>query len=93
MASKSSASAKVKVTVSLNSELVKELDMLVTETGVASRSLLMEDALRKWLNEQKRQKIEREMEAYYLSLTDQEKQEDREWGHTAAEAARCLWED
>ena len=93
MPARSLSSAKVKVTASLNPKLVETLDKLVKETNAGSRSQLIEEALIKWCNEQKRHRIEKEIEAYYLSLSDQELQEDRQWSQTATEAAKSLWED
>ena len=93
MASQSTSSAKVKVTASLNPALVEQIDEFVKETNAGSRSQLIEHALGKWCREQRKQKIEDEIEAYYLSLTDEERQEDRQWNRIAAESADLLWED
>ncbi|MGA7874837.1 MAG: ribbon-helix-helix domain-containing protein [Desulfoferrobacter sp.] len=93
MTSKSAASAKVKVTASLNPGLVKQIDEFVKETNADSRSQLIEDALEKWCREQKRRKIEKQIEAYYLSLSNDERQEDRDWDQIAAESAASAWED
>ena len=62
MTSKSAASAKLKVTASLNPGLVKQIDEFVKETNADSRSQLIEDALEKWCREQKRRKIEKQIE-------------------------------
>ena len=70
MDSKASSSAKVKVTASLDAELVRAIDEFLKESGDRSRSQLIEDALRKWQKEQKRQEIESQIEEYYLSLSD-----------------------
>jgi metal-responsive CopG/Arc/MetJ family transcriptional regulator len=92
MASKTTSSVKVKVTASLDAELVKSIDEFLKESGDRSRSQLIEDALRKWQEEQKRQEIERQIEEYYLSLSDKEREEDRNWGEIATQSARNLWE-
>lgn len=93
MASKFAASAKVKVTASLNPVLVREIDELVKETNAGSRSQLIEHALEKWCREQKKRKIDRQIEAYYLSLSNDERQEDHDWDQIAAESAASAWED
>jgi len=93
MASKSTSSAKVKVTASLNPALVKQIDEFVKETNAGSRSRLIEYALGKWGKEQEKQKIEKQIEAYYLSLSDEDRLEDRQWNQIAAESVESLWED
>jgi metal-responsive CopG/Arc/MetJ family transcriptional regulator len=93
MASKSAPLAKVKVTASLNPALVKQIDEFVKETNADSRSQLIEYALDNWCKEQKKQKIEKQIEAYYLSLSDEDRQEDRQWNRISSESAESLWED
>ena len=93
MAFESTSSAKIKVTTSLNPALVKQIDEIVKETNAASRSQLIEYALSKWCKEQKKHKIEKQIEAYYLSLSDEDRQEDREWNQIAAESVESFWED
>ena len=93
MPSKTSSPVKVKVTASLDAELVKTIDEFLKESGDRSRSRLIEDALRKWQKEQKRQEIESQIEEYYLSLSDKEREEDRNWCEIATQSARHLWEE
>ncbi len=93
MASKTSSSVKVKVTASLDAELVKAIDEFLKESKDRSRSQLIEDALRKWQKEQKRQEIECQVEEYYLSLSKEEQAEDRNWSEIATQTARHLWEE
>ena len=93
MASKTSSSVKVKVTASLDAELVKDIDEFLKESSDRSRSQLIEDALRKWQQEQKRQEIESQVEEYYLSLSKKERNEDRNWGEIATQSAGHLWEE
>ena len=93
MDSKISSLTKVKVTASLNAQLVKDLDEFLKESKSRSRSQLIEDVLSKWQIEQKKLKLESQIEKYYLSLTDEERKEDRQWSETAAKSARHLWED
>ena len=93
MASRTSSSVKVKVTASLDAELVETIDEFLKESGNRSRSQLIEDALRKWQKEQKRQKIENQIEEYYLSLSDKEQEEERNWREIATQSAHHLWEE
>ena len=37
--------------------------------------------------------IEKNIETYYLSLTEEEKKEDREWTRIAAESVKRTWND
>jgi metal-responsive CopG/Arc/MetJ family transcriptional regulator len=93
MHSKASSSVKVKVTASLDAQLVKDLDKFLKESKSRSRSQLIEDVLRKWQIEQKKRQLESQVEEYYLSLSDEERKEDRQWSEIAAQSARHLWEE
>ena len=93
MASKTSYSVKVKVTASIDAELVKNIDEFLKESKDRSRSQLIEDVLRKWQKEQKRQEIESQIEKYYLSLSKKEREEDRNWREIATQSAHHLWEE
>jgi metal-responsive CopG/Arc/MetJ family transcriptional regulator len=93
MASRSASSAKVRITASLNPALVKQIDEIVEKTNAGSRSQLIEYVLGKWCKERKKQKIERQVETYYLSLPDEDRQEDRQWNQIASETVESLWED
>ncbi len=92
MGSNASSSLKVKVTASLDAELVKAIDGFLKEFKTGSRSKLIEDVLRKWHNDQKKRELESQIEEYYLSLSDEEREEDRHWSEIAAKSAHYLWE-
>ena len=49
--------------------------------------------LRDWLLKSKKRAIEKDIETYYLSLTEKEKEEDIEWATIAAESAKRAWND
>ncbi len=87
------SSTKVKVTASLDKELVHTIDNFLKSSKIRSRSQLIEDILRQWHNEQKKQDLEKQIEAYYLSQSDKEQAEDRQWTEIAAKAAQQLWKD
>jgi len=93
MDSNVSSSAKVKVTASLDAELVKAIDEFLEEAKTGSRSQLIEYALRKWHKDQKKQELESQIEQYYLSLSHEEQAEDRQWNKIAAQSAHHLWEE
>lgn len=82
-------SIKLKVTVSLDADLVNRINEILPKGQ--SRSQLVQKALDCWIHEYTRQRIEEEVEQYYLSLSESEKEEDRKWGQIAAESAKGLW--
>ncbi len=93
MDAKTSSSIKVKVTASLDAGLVKDIDAFIKKSETRSRSQLIEEALRRWHKEQKMRELESQIEEYYLSLSDEERQEDRKWNKITSESARQLWEE
>lgn len=93
MASRTFSSVKVKVTASLDPDLVKAIDGYLKESKVRSRSQLIEDVIRSWYMEQKKKKLECEIEQYYLSLSDGERKEDQEWTDIAAQSIHHLWKE
>jgi metal-responsive CopG/Arc/MetJ family transcriptional regulator len=70
--------------MTIEPKTVVALDQAVAALGFPSRSSALETALNYWLARQKQQQVEREVEAYYRSLTVQEKREDREWAEFAS---------
>jgi metal-responsive CopG/Arc/MetJ family transcriptional regulator len=85
-------SPKAKITVTLSSDLVHQIDRLLDPPEAGSRSHLVEEAVRWWLRDQARKGIERQTEEYYLSLSKAEHKEDRQWSKIAARSARRLWD-
>ena len=88
----SSNAPKVKVTVTLSLDVARQLDALLDTPEIRSRSQLVEEALRQWLEEHTRRELERQTEEYYRSLSPSAQEEDREWVIIATEAARQFWE-
>jgi metal-responsive CopG/Arc/MetJ family transcriptional regulator len=93
MDSKTYSLSKVKVTASLNAELVKAIDESRKNIKVRSRSQLIEDILLSWHKEQKMRELERQVEEYYLSLSNKDREEERKWDEIAAQSAHHLWKD
>jgi metal-responsive CopG/Arc/MetJ family transcriptional regulator len=85
--------SKAKITVTLDPEVVRQLDALLEAPGARSRSQLVEEALRRWLEERIQREIERKTEEYYRSLSPTEQAEDEEWTTIAVEAAERLWNE
>jgi metal-responsive CopG/Arc/MetJ family transcriptional regulator len=90
---KTSSSVKVKVTASLDGDLVKAIDEFLKKSRTHSRSKLIEDILRQWHQEQKKQELEGQIEEYYLSLSNEEREEEQQWCEIAARSAHHLWEE
>ena len=93
MGVKMSSSTKVKVTANLDSELVKAIDRFLKQVKNRSRSQFIENILYGWYKEQKKREIESRIEEYYLSLSYEEQEEDRQWSKIAAHTAHQLWEE
>ena len=93
MDSISPSSGKVKVTTSLDADLVKAIDTFLKASKARSRSQLIEDVLYKWHREQIKREIESQVEEYYLSLSDEERKEERQWTKITALSAHRLWEE
>lgn len=87
-----SALHKSKLTVTISGDVVDEIDVIAKKKD-APRSQVMEEALRYWLRQSRKQAIEKDIESYYLSRTEKEKKEDGEWVKTTTESARRTWDD
>ena len=83
---------KAKLTVTISGDVVNEIDEIAKEKGTP-RSQVMEEMLRDWLMKSKKREIEKDIEAYYLALTEKEKKEDKKWTKLAAESAKRTWDD
>jgi len=83
---------KVRVTATIDQGMVEALDRAAKRRGLVSRSQALETALTHWLREQEQRDIEREIEAYYRSLTPAEKREHREWAEFSSRQAARLWD-
>ncbi len=88
-----SHTSKTKITITLSPDVVRQLDALLDTPETRSRSRLVEEALRQWLERRVQGEIERQTEEYYRSLSLAEQEEDQEWSTIASEAARRLWEE
>ncbi|OHB93733.1 MAG: hypothetical protein A3E19_02975 [Planctomycetes bacterium RIFCSPHIGHO2_12_FULL_52_36] len=83
---------KTKLTVTISGDVVCVIDKIAKEKGTP-RSQIMEEMLRDSLLRSKKRAIEKDIEAYYLSLSEKEKKEDREWTKVAEESAKRTWND
>ena len=80
-------SPKVKVSVSIAADLVKLIDRQVERRG-GSRSSVMEDWLRRAARDQAHRDFDAEIDAYYETLTPDQRAEDQEWEGFGAAAAK-----
>ncbi|GAB4416912.1 MAG: hypothetical protein OHK0032_12930 [Thermodesulfovibrionales bacterium] len=92
MSSISALHHKEKITITISGDVVGEIDKIAEERK-APRSKVMEEILKDWLLNFRKRAIEREIEKYYLSLTDNEKKEDKRWTAVASESAKRTWDD
>ncbi|MGH7962705.1 MAG: ribbon-helix-helix domain-containing protein [Candidatus Binatia bacterium] len=83
---------KTKITVTLSPEVVHQLDAFSAAPLARSRSQLVEEALREWLERQVQSEIERQTEEYYRSLPPAEQEEDQQWSALTSETAKRFWE-
>lgn len=83
---------KTKITVTVSPDLIHQLDRLLKAPEAASRSRLIEEALRLWLRDQDRKTLDRQTEAYYRALSAAERKEDRQWARLAARSAGRSWD-
>jgi metal-responsive CopG/Arc/MetJ family transcriptional regulator len=83
---------KVRVTATLDRDMVEALDRAAKRHRLGSRSQALEAALKHWLREQRQREIDREIEAYYRSLTPSEKREERQWARFSSRVAARLWD-
>ena len=90
--SSTSTMRKEKLTVTISGDLVNEIDEIAKERGTP-RSQVMEEMLRDSLQKAKKKAIEKDIEAYYLSLTKKDKKENNEWAKIATESAKRSWND
>jgi metal-responsive CopG/Arc/MetJ family transcriptional regulator len=93
MAARSSSSSKVKVTATLDADLVKAIDDFLSTSQAQSRSQFIEKILAQWHRNLKKRELEKQVEDYYLSMSDEEKREDREWDKISSDSSVHLWED
>ena len=83
---------KTKVTLTLSPWIVENLDKLPVKFKIKSRSELMENVLAEWLKIQAQNKLKEETAAYYSSLSDKGRAEDKAWSRLASKNAKNLWE-
>jgi len=83
------AARKVKVSISLDSQLLGLVDRMAANEG-ETRSALIERWLRQGSRRGAASRLEEETAAYYDSLTGEEKDDDAAWATAASKVARKL---
>jgi metal-responsive CopG/Arc/MetJ family transcriptional regulator len=81
---------KTKVSVSVQTNLLREIDRL---GGEMSRSAIFEQALVGWLRRHRQARLDHAIEDYYRSLTASEQREDAAWAGLGDEAVRRNWDE
>jgi metal-responsive CopG/Arc/MetJ family transcriptional regulator len=80
--------AKTKVSVTVDAAVLAQVDQF---SEGASRSEIVERALKRWLNDRRRRDLEDQIAAYYLSQRDDERREERDWARLSADQIRKTW--
>lgn len=83
---------KAKLTITIGADLAIEIDKIARGKEIP-RSQLMEGIMREWLSELKKKAVEKDIRAYYISLTEEEKKENKEWSEVAVKSAERIWND
>ncbi len=86
------ALCKTKLTVTISGDVASEIDKIARKKK-SPRSQVIEGMLRDGLLESKKRAIEKDIQAYYLFLTEKEKEEDSQWAKVAEESAKRTWND
>ena len=78
--------AKAKVSITVERELLGHVDDSVRATRFASRSAVIEAALARWWQAERRRARDAEIDAYYGARTPDDRDEDGEWAAVAGAA-------
>jgi metal-responsive CopG/Arc/MetJ family transcriptional regulator len=76
---------KTKISVTVEGSMLRQVDRMARG---ASRSEIVENALASWLRSRRREKLEEEIELYYLSLGAADRVEDAEWSELSARSRK-----
>ena len=83
---------KAKMTITISGDVASAIDKIARKEKTP-RSQIMEKMLRDSILRLRKRTIEKDIETYYLSLTEKEKKEDSEWARIAEESAKRTWND
>src|SRR2546422_77167 len=87
------SATKVKVTVTLAPQILADLEEMAKENGLRSRSAALEKVLKDWQYAEDVRKLEEETIAYYDSMTDEEREEDRLFIEAAWKESAKVWKE
>jgi len=79
---------KAKVSVTIEQSVLERVDRF---SAGKSRSEIVERALKRWLNERRRLKLEEQIAAYYADRQEEDSVEDREWAELSARQVGKTW--
>jgi len=79
---------KAKISVTVDRSVLRDCERVARG---ASRSEVVETALTRWLRDRRRQKLEDEIERYYLSRNATEQDEDSEWAELGGRLLGETW--
>lgn len=78
---------KEKVTVTLSPKVLRAVDHWCKEMRIKSRSAALEHLVEKSIQEEERRHLEAATEAYYRSLSSDEREEDKSWAKSSSDQA------
>ena len=76
---------KAKVSVTIASDLLAEIDAFAERSGIGNRSNVIELWLRRAARQQTADRVAEETVAYYTGLTEEEARDDAEWAAAAGD--------
>lgn len=80
--------AKDRVTVTVDRVLLRRCERVARK---ATRSQVFEQALERWLRDERRRSLEEEVERYYASMSTAEQAEDAEWAGLTSRTLGETW--
>lgn len=81
---------KAKVTVTLDEKVLAAVDAVIGSDH-RSRSAAIEDILRQWKRQRDQEAMDREIEEYYRTMSDEEREEDRRWVEGVGGGLAEIW--
>ena len=75
---------KVKISVTIDADLLAEIDRYTANSDGQTRSSVIESWLRRGARKQAALKLEKDTIAYYQSLTAEQREEDNEWSEASS---------
>lgn len=79
---------KTKISVTIEGSVLRQVDRMARG---ASRSEVVEEALAGWVRNRRRERLDKEIEIYYLSLGAADRDEDAVWAELSGRLVGETW--